>query len=209
MIQIILCVLRMPDFYPINRTRNSAIMGKIVIKPIRRFIPSAVIAFLVISSTLQAQDETAYTPEEVQTGKALFDGSRSLLNGGPSCLSCHHVSQSGLAPGGLLAKDLTNAYSRMGEAGLAGILGSPPFPAMVTAYQGKPLTEGEIRALSAFFESADSPDAQPTESMGSLWLALGGGGGLVILLILVSRIWAERKKESVKASIFRRQVRSI
>ena len=52
--------------------------------------------------------------------------------------------------GGLLAKDLTTAFSRLSAAGVDGILRNPPFPAMVNAFSSTPLTDHEVKDILAF-----------------------------------------------------------
>ena len=149
------------------------------------------------------------TPEEVAHGMALFQGGTSFEGGGPSCIVCHNVTNDDVIPGGLLAKDLTKVYSRMGDAGIAGILGAPPFPAMTNAYNGSAaLTEKEIHALTAFFIEADAATDQKAKS-GNMLLLGGGLVGLIIILILVALIWSDRLKSFVKQDIIDRQLESV
>lgn len=68
-----------------------------------------------------------YTQEDIEQGKLLFSGKTSFANGGASCISCHNVTNDELISGGLLAKDLTKAYTRMGDAVLSSIISSSPF----------------------------------------------------------------------------------
>lgn len=149
------------------------------------------------------------TPEQIDAGKNLFVGSQSFVNGGPACISCHNVNYTGVLPGGLLAKDLTTVYSRLGgDAGLQGMLGAPPFPAMTEAYKDKPMTEQEIASLIAFFNKVDKDkvnQAGPTTN----YLLYGGSVGTIVLLILIFGIWMVRKKHTVKKDIYDRQLKSI
>lgn len=149
------------------------------------------------------------TPEQIETGKNIFVGSYALANGGPSCISCHNVNYSGVMPGGLLAKDLTSVYSRLGgDAGLQGILGAPPFPAMTQSYKEKPLTESEIAALVAFFNKVDKD--KPNQLVNTTNpLSYGGVIGLGGILVLIYILWYSRKKVSVKKDIYNRQIKSI
>jgi len=82
-----------------------------------------------------ALDPANASDEDVLAGLQLFSGEKRFENGGPSCLTCHNVQYDELVAGGLLAKDLTHVYERMGGAGINGILSSPPFPAMASSYQ--------------------------------------------------------------------------
>lgn len=151
-----------------------------------------------------------YTEDDVAHGMALFQGGESLAGGGPSCVACHNVTNDDVIPGGLMAKDLTNVFSRMGDAGLAGILGAPPFPSMTNAYNGDAaLTEEEIHALMAFFANADEVAATQTKNNGHGLLFGGGVAGLIVILILIGIMWAGRMKRNVKEDILNRQIKSI
>lgn len=147
--------------------------------------------------------------EELISGQNLFVGIQSLKNGGPSCISCHNVNYKGVIPGGILAKDLTTAFSRMGgDAGIQGILGAPPFPAMTSAYKNNPITDKEIGNLIAFLREVDTDKTKQVASNNYLLLYLGIGG-LCLLIILYSIIWFRRKKTTVKNEIYNRQLKSI
>lgn len=148
-------------------------------------------------------------PAEIQKGKNLFVGSMRMAGGGPSCISCHNVNYNGVIPGGLLAKDLTNTYSRLGgDAGLLGILGAPPFPAMTQAYKDKPLQPDEVAAIIAFLNKVDKDTANRPASVTNP-LLYGGAAGLVFLLLLILFTWYRRKLNTVKKEIYNRQIKSI
>jgi len=148
------------------------------------------------------------TAAEIELGRNIFNGSRSLTNGGPSCISCHNVNYKDMLPGGLLAKDLTSVYSRLGgDAGILGILGAPPFPAMTQSYKDRPLTEIEIAALSAFFNKVDKD--KPNQIINTTNpLLMGGGAGLGVIVVMISLIWYKRKTVTVKKDIYDRQIKS-
>ncbi|PJA07769.1 MAG: hypothetical protein COX70_05665, partial [Flavobacteriales bacterium CG_4_10_14_0_2_um_filter_32_8] len=139
--------------------------------------------------------------------KQLFTGKKHLTNGGPLCMTCHNVTNNEITPGGLLAKDLTNVYERLGDAGISGILNAPPFPAMTAAYGNNQLTVDEVRQLTAFFKYANQVSKTQTVNSGFSLLAGGGVVGLILILILISILWSNRKKESTKKDIFRRQLK--
>ncbi len=149
----------------------------------------------------------AYSKEDVEIGEALYTGERRFKNGGPSCISCHNVTNDNLMVGGLLAKDLTNVYERLGDAGISGIVSAPPFPAMVNSYGNQPLTEDEVRQLSGFFKYVDKISQTQTQRKGFKLMAGGGILGLIIILGLVSILWSNRKNESTKKDIFSRQLK--
>jgi mono/diheme cytochrome c family protein len=146
---------------------------------------------------------------EVETGKNFFIGQGQFSGGGPACISCHNVNYTGVIPGGLLAKDLTGAYTRLGgDAGISGILGAPPFAAMTQAYKDRPLTEKEIASICAFLSKVDR-DKPNQYSAAVNPLAAGGFAGLAVLLGMIFFIWYRRKKVSVKKAIYHRQIKSI
>jgi len=147
--------------------------------------------------------------ENIQAGKNLFEGRIRLPNGGPTCNSCHHVKNDALMGGGALAVELTDAYSRLGEAGVKAILANPPFPAMKQAYQNRPLTETEIFDLTAFLQHADQVrDTQQAKNYRTQ-LLFSGLGGAVVLLLLFGGIWTRSKHSSVNRKIYERQIKSV
>jgi mono/diheme cytochrome c family protein len=141
---------------------------------------------------------------DAQNGKKLFEGSTRFANGGPSCISCHNVNHSELISGGLYAKDLTKVYDRLGE-GISGWLSAPPFPAMASSYQNHPLSEKERNSLMAFFKHANEKGTETKSMKGFEMMLCGGLIGLACILILISILYAKRKKGTVKKDIFERQ----
>jgi cytochrome c2 len=148
-----------------------------------------------------------YTKNDVESGAKLFSGSQRFENKGPSCVVCHNVTNNAVIPGGLLAKDLTEVFGRMGHAGIGGILSAPPFPAMAESYSNNPLTETEIFQLTAFFKDANENIGSQKIDNGYQILAIGGGAGLIILFLAINMIWLKRKKEQTKKDIFARQIK--
>jgi Cytochrome c2 len=145
---------------------------------------------------------------EIRVGQMLFSGKTRLSGGGPSCMSCHHIKNDGLIGGGLLAKDLTAAFSRMNESGIKAIVSNPPFPAMKEAYAGAPITDEEAYALTAFLKQADEQQYNQHPRNYQHYMLGAGALGLVILMTAYSIIWRNRKKQVVNHKIFNRQVKS-
>ncbi|CAN5248354.1 hypothetical protein BH09BAC5_BH09BAC5_05850 [soil metagenome] len=179
---------------------------------------TSILAFIKQSSSSDAVvDTTPVVPSrssddatalEIQMGQDLFQGIVSFQNGGPSCISCHNVNYNGVYPGGLLAKDLTQAYSRVGgDVGLQGLLGSPAFPAMQVAFGDRKLSDKEIYALTAFLNTTNKANATRSTAQGNP-LLYGGGPGAVILLIVIFLVWFNRKRATVKREIYSRQLKS-
>jgi len=148
------------------------------------------------------------TEEDIIMGQNLFQGKVRLANGGPSCISCHHVKHDAIIGGGILAKELTNVFSRMGEPGVRAILGSPPFPVMQHAYLNKSLTDEEIFSIVSFLQQADRDHMFQQPRDYGVKLAGTGIVGLIVLLVVFSLIWRKRKTKPVNKDIFDRQVKS-
>ncbi len=164
-----------------------------------------------VSDSLAAIKESEYlanidTDDNEARGKALFEGSRSLRNGGASCISCHHVFVEEGVQGGLLALDLTESFSRIGGlAGIQGIIDFPPYPAMKDAYSKAPLTEEESVQLQVFLMRADKAYVWSDSSISGFLKQ--GIIGMFVLLIIISLVWFKRKRGSVNSGILRRQTR--
>ena len=147
--------------------------------------------------------QRSMTPEEVE-GQKYFEGKNGFANGGPSCISCHSVTNSPVATGGLLAKDLTDVYTRLGD-GISAWLSAPSFPAMAASYQNNPLTEKERNKLQAFLKYANDVKGNQVADKGYDMMLMSGGAGLLGILLLINIIWFKRKKKMVKKEIFERQ----
>jgi mono/diheme cytochrome c family protein len=117
---------------------------------------------------------------DAATGRSLFSGEVALENSGPACLSCHNVSGLGTLGGGTLAKDLTSAHARLGQAGLMSLLKTTPFPAMAAVYSARPLTDAEIGHLVAYLGTTGSgPEPRPGSSQG-VCIIIGIAGTLFV-----------------------------
>lgn len=154
-------------------------------------------------------EEVVFTNEDVAMGKALFEGEQRFENGGVTCISCHNVAVDGMIPGGLLAADLTEAYSRLGGLpAIKGILASPPFPAMRVSYEEHALTEEEIHQLQAFLKWSDENRIyQNAPNHGSI-LTYGGLTVFLTILLIITWLWHYRKTQHVKKEIYDRQLKS-
>ena len=111
---------------------------------------------------------------------------------------CHNVNNQAIFNGGLLAKDLTTAFSRLSPAGVDGILRNPPFPAMVNGFGSSPLTNQEVKDLLAFLYHTDSQGESQTNPLQSQFtLLIGIIVGLNIALVVFLFMWQRVKKYSV------------
>ncbi|MCC6252726.1 MAG: hypothetical protein IT238_09725 [Bacteroidia bacterium] len=147
---------------------------------------------------------------EVLEGKNLFEGRVRFENRGPSCISCHSVNSKDVAMGGLLAKNLTDVYTRMGE-GLSAWLAAPPFPAMASSYQNNPLTDSERVKLQTFLKYVNDADQKTkvAEDKGYGVMLTAGLTGVAIIIIFIGIIWRVRKTKMVKQEIFDRQIKAV
>lgn len=143
--------------------------------------------------------------EEIMLGQKLFEGDTRLTNGGSSCISCHNVATDRIIPGGLLAKDLTTVFTRMGgDAGITGILNAPPFPAMTEAYKNKPMTTDEIYAITSFLNTVEK-ESTTQSSTATSPLLLYGFISFAVWVVIIFLVWSHRKKYAVNKRIYERQ----
>ncbi len=189
--------LSMPD-WPLTDNEVRAVLA--YIKQAESAAPAAPAAAGAGASTQVTGDPVL--------GRHLFQGTTRFVNGGPACNSCHDVSHEDVIGGGVLARDLTTVFSRLGGPGVRAIVGSPPFPVMQRAFQNRPLTDQEVAALVAFLQLTDATQElhQPLD-YGKRLLAAGLAGA-AILLGLYSLIWRKRRRGPVNRAIYARQVRS-
>lgn len=143
--------------------------------------------------------------KDILIGKDLFYGQRRFENAGASCASCHNASYSGKEQGGKLAKDLTNAFKRLGGyAGIKGILSNPPYPSMTETYKNNTLTEPEMAYLQLFFKSSDMKNKNGPQKSCNIMIIIGSIL-TIIFAIVISFLWRKRKKQNVNATIYKRQ----
>ena len=160
--------------------------------------------------TIESVDTVEVEPviADAKTGQSLFTGEIRFTNKGPSCISCHNLDIDASITAGTLAKDLTNAHSRLGDAGISAMLSSPPFPAMKSSYESNSLTDEEIMNITAFLKEVDGGAYEAsTKDYGNMMITYGISG-LVVLVILIAIIWNNRKRYAVKKDIFNRQIKS-
>lgn len=121
-------------------------------------------------------------------GEAYFDGTRRFQNGAPPCIACHSIGGIGALGGGVLGPDLTPAYTKYGDAGLASILATVPFPTMNAVWGQYPLTPEEQANVRAFIQQAVA--LRPTDALGQL--AALAVAGTALLLALAQLYWRRR-----------------
>ena len=146
--------------------------------------------------------------EQITLGQALFQGEVRFKNGGPTCNACHDIADDAIIGGGILAKELTDVFTRMGGPGVQAILGRPPFPVMEAAYANQPLTEAEKTALVAVLQRAAESGSRHMRRDYGLGLFTSGVAGAVLVFGSCSLVWRRRKTGSVNQAIYDRQMKS-
>jgi mono/diheme cytochrome c family protein len=148
--------------------------------------------------------ERPFTPADLEKGKSIFLGTTTLLNRGPSCISCHTVHGVGGLGGGTLGPDLTTVFERYeGRKTLATWLTAPATPTMQALFKAQPLDADEVLALVAYFQSTlqRNPEDAATARLNFLLLGLGG---TIVLLGSFDIIWKGRFR-SVRRSLVQRK----
>jgi mono/diheme cytochrome c family protein len=180
----------------------------------------AVIAYITASSpkkSVQEKEEVEVkeektikkaTKEDVELGQQMFQGLVRFKNKGPSCISCHDVKNDAVIGGGVLARELTSVFGRLGGNGVRAVLSKIPFPVMQRAYLDKALTDREVFALTSFLEHADKEQFYQVPRDYGMRLFYTGIFGALFLFVLFAFLWRGRKKRSVNQDIYDRQVKS-
>jgi cytochrome c2 len=147
---------------------------------------------------------TTATARDVSRGRDLFLGREALTAGAAQCVSCHTVrGAGGWIAGGLLAKDLTNAFGRLGDQGLDAAFKNPAFPVMNKVFAAYPLQADEAFALRAFLHDANRKEPAPDDPLS---LPLVGLVGTMAVLIALNAAWARRLR-GVRQPLVRRSPR--
>jgi mono/diheme cytochrome c family protein len=156
----------------------------------------------------EAVDPAEVTTAQVRRGQSLFVGRAPFENGGAACSSCHNVRTDDVMTGGSLAKDLTTAVTRLTRPGVEAMMKSPPFPAMRIAFEGKPLTEDEAAAISAFLQVTDEVHLSQEDRDYGRTLAGYGLAGVLVVLGLFSLLGIRNTKHTVNYHIYGRQIKT-
>ncbi|MGD1092623.1 MAG: c-type cytochrome [Bryobacteraceae bacterium] len=136
--------------------------------------------------------ERPFATADVERGKQIVLGARSLANGGTACISCHTLRDLSSLGGGRLGPDLTRTYERMGgRRNLTAWLSSPATPTMQSIYKSHTLKQDEILPLVAYLESTSKQGGQASPSAMVHFFLIGLGGSLAGLVIL-DGFWRKR-----------------
>lgn len=148
-------------------------------------------------------------PDNVQMGQDLFVGRVRLDGGGASCISCHNVNTDDVLTGGSLAKDLTDAVSRLTRQGVDAMIANPPFAPMRVAFEGKPVTEAERVAIVDYLQFLEANQDGTEGKNFRITFLLYGLLGIVVLLGFFFVIGLRGSKHSVNHAIYERQAKSV
>lgn len=132
------------------------------------------------------------TPEDVVAGRSLFFGDNRLVNGGPACVSCHHVDGEGGLGGGRLAISLTDAYARLtvtNPDALTLTIANPGFPVMQDTFKDHPVTMQEAFQINAYLKDVSQRNAQSESQEGFFLIGLLG---TVLSLATFDFFWRRR-----------------
>lgn len=140
------------------------------------------------------------TQSDIDRGRKLFEGETKFQNGGAPCITCHNVQLPGVFTGGMLAKDLSVAFTRLGPAGIDGIIRNPPFPAMIYSFGNKPLTDQEVKDLLAFLYHSDNWNlTQNYTGGGEIYFLIISLFGINMIFLLLLVKYKRVKKNSVNS----------
>ncbi len=144
------------------------------------------------AASSQAEEQptllAADTVGDAAKGRGIFTGSLTLKNGGAACISCHNVDGIAALGGGTVAKDLTGAYSNLGETGLTSVLETMPFPLMKAIYGARPLADDEVANLLSFLRET-SDTQQPTSGRSPLIFIMIGIAGFSPIPAMSYELW--------------------
>jgi mono/diheme cytochrome c family protein len=146
---------------------------------------------------------TTATEKDMALGREVFLGLTPMKAGGAPCVSCHTVrGTKSLLGGGLLAKDLTNVFARLGDEGLDNALKSPAFPLMNKLFADHPIDAAEAFALRAFLYRANLGGEPARDDSWSV--ALAGSLGALVSLVGLNAAWGRRLR-GVRQPLTRRR----
>lgn len=161
------------------------------------------------AAAVVAEPERKATEEDIRLGQELFQGKVRFEKGGPACNSCHDINHDAVIGGGVLARELSTVFSRMGGyKGLNALLGKAPFPVMEEAFRGKSLTEDESFALVSFLKDADDKKELMHPRDYGFRLFYGGIAGVAVLMGFFALFGRGRRRQSVNQEMFDRQVKT-
>lgn len=136
---------------------------------------------------IEAKLRAELPPPSFETGQKLFRGQKTLLNGGPACISCHHF----VNEGGSLGPDLTALKDRASGVVLQSAIENSSYKIMRSIYEKRKITKEEALHLSEYLSHPEKSDARfaPTLNMAIYW----GGIGFYAFFMLLRNLNRQRK----------------
>ena len=154
-----------------------------------------------------------FSAEDIERGRAIYNGTTVLENGGTACISCHVVNGLPLLSGGRLGPDLTLVYERLqGRRSLASWLLAPATVTMQPLFDTKALNQNEILSLVAYFEHT-AKEGGKEDRVSIMNFFLIGIVGAIFGLILFDVIWKGRfnnvrRSQVIAASVKRQSIKN-
>jgi len=141
-----------------------------------------------------------FTDVDRAKGRDIFLGPQRLKAGGAACVSCHSMADTPALGGGQLGADLTNIYERLkGRKPLSAWLQAPGTETMQPIFKNHPLSEDEIHALVAYFEST-AAQRPADSSAGRVAFLLSGLVAAIIGVFFLDILW-KRRFHSVRRAL--------
>jgi nitrate reductase gamma subunit len=131
---------RMPDWIDLSEAQVGGIMDWLAANGPDQQDPSS-----------RAADQA--TVAEIEAGRQLFHGARALSLGGLACASCHSIHDEAGASGGVLASDLTAAFSQYQDGAMTVFLKRPCFARFPESNLPAFLAPEESFAIKAYLRS--------------------------------------------------------
>ena len=147
-----------------------------------------------------AKLQASLPPPSYDKGKRLFRGQRTLQNGGPACISCHHF----VNEGGALGPDLTLIKDKASGVVLQSAIENSSYKIMRSIYGKQKITPEEALHLSEYLshpEKAEQRFSPTTQSV--MVLAWGCVGGFVALLIVLN----QRRKGLTRRNLLQKYIK--
>jgi nitrate reductase gamma subunit len=128
---------RMPDWTDLSEAQVNSILDWLGINGPEQLDPDAKPAELA-------------TPADLEAGRQLFHGERTLARGGSACGSCHSIRDASGSSGGTLAFELTDIYSEYQDVAMTQFLKRPCTDRLPESQLPAFLASEEAFALKAY-----------------------------------------------------------
>lgn len=141
---------RMPDWTDLSEAQIGSILDWLAINGPDQQDPDARAADLA-------------TAAQIETGRQLFHGARTMELGSIACASCHAIRDGASGGGGTLAHDLTDTYSQFQDGAMTQFLKHPCFLRSPDSTLPRFLTPEESFAIKAYLRDASLNEQSSTQ----------------------------------------------